>query len=99
MDIFNEELFQRLLKYTVEGVAVAVAAFYLTGKKSNLRDVLFIGLTAATVFLVLDAYAPSIGSGARLGAGFSIGAGLVGGVPGLEGMEDGDYETDGEADY
>ena len=94
-DLFNEQLVQRLVKYTIEGIAVAVAAFYLVKKKSNPREILYIGLTAATVFLLLDTYAPSVGSGARLGAGFGIGAGIVGGMPGIEGM-DGDYS---EAEY
>jgi hypothetical protein len=37
-----------------------------------------IGLTAAATFAILDIYAPSVGSGARTGAGFGIGATMVG---------------------
>ena len=37
-----------------------------------------IAFTAACVFAILDMYAPSIGSTARQGAGFGIGATLVG---------------------
>jgi hypothetical protein len=42
------------------------------------QEVAMIGLTAAATFAILDIYAPSVGSGARTGAGFGIGAGLVG---------------------
>jgi len=37
-----------------------------------------IALVALSTFAVLDIYAPSVGASARTGAGFGIGAGLVG---------------------
>jgi hypothetical protein len=37
-----------------------------------------IGLSAAITFFLLDLFAPSVGSGARTGAGFGIGAQIVG---------------------
>jgi hypothetical protein len=37
-----------------------------------------ISLTAMATFAILDVYAPGISPGARQGAGFGIGAGLVG---------------------
>ena len=77
---------QSLLKYLLEGVAVAVAAFYLTKKKSNVQEVLMIALVAAGTFLVLDQFAPAVASGARQGSGFGIGVNLVGGGD--------DYEDD-----
>lgn len=70
---------QSLVKYLLEGVAVAVAAFYLTKKKTDLQEVLMIALVAAGTFLVLDQFAPGVASGARQGSGFGIGRGLVGG--------------------
>jgi hypothetical protein len=69
-----------LIKYVLEGVAVAVAAFYFTSKKQNIQEVLMIGLVAAATFLVLDQFAPLVGAGARHGSGFGIGFGLVGGA-------------------
>jgi len=70
---------QSLLKYLLEGVAVAAAAFYLNRKNNNVQEVLMIGLVAAATFLVLDQFAPAVGAGARQGSGFGIGANLVGG--------------------
>ena len=71
---------QNLIKYVLEGVAVAVAAFYLTSKKQNVQEVLLLGLVAALTFFVLDLFAPSVGAGARHGSGFGIGFNLVGGA-------------------
>lgn len=70
---------QSLVKYLLEGVAVAAAAFYLNRRNQNVREVAMIGLVAAATFLVLDQFAPAVGLGARQGSGFGIGANLVGG--------------------
>jgi len=70
---------QSLVKYLLEGVAVAAAAFYLTKKKSDVHEILMIALVAAGTFLVLDQFAPAVASGARQGSGFGIGMNLVGG--------------------
>ncbi len=73
-----QELLKRIIKYIFEGIAVAFAAFYIPAKKPDIQEVLKIGLTAAATFAILDMYAPSIGSAARQGAGFGIGAAQVG---------------------
>lgn len=70
---------QSLVKYLLEGVATAAAAFYLTQKKTDIKEVLMIALVAAATFAVLDQFAPGVSAGARQGAGFGIGQGLVGG--------------------
>lgn len=70
---------QSLVKYLVEGLAVAAAAFYIPRFKSDLKEIALIALTAAAVFAVLDQFAPSVAIGARQGAGFGIGYKLVGG--------------------
>lgn len=70
---------QSLVKYLLEGLAVAAAAFYFTRKNNNVQEVLMIGLVAAATFLVLDQFAPGVAAGARQGSGFGIGASLVGG--------------------
>lgn len=72
------ELFTRLVKYFVEGLMVAVAAFFIPKRKADLEEVLMIALTAAATFALLDMYAPSVGHSVRQGAGFGIGANLVG---------------------
>jgi hypothetical protein len=72
------DLVMRVVKYLLEGVAVAVAAFVLPGKTLKMGEVGMIALVATATFAILDIYAPSVGSSARTGAGFGIGANLVG---------------------
>lgn len=72
------ELFKRAVKYLVEGLMVAIAAFAIPKKSLNLDEVALIALTAAATFSILDTYLPSMAVNARSGAGFGIGANLVG---------------------
>jgi len=72
------ELVKRVVKYLVEGFAVALAAYYIPQRTMQLQEIAMIALTAAATFGVLDMYAPSIAAGARQGAGFGIGANTVG---------------------
>jgi hypothetical protein len=81
-----QEVIRRAIKYLVEGLAVAVAAFYIPRKQLNLQTIAMIAATAAASLAILDSLAPSIGSHARHGAGFGIGASMVGAqlpVPGV----------------
>jgi hypothetical protein len=48
------------------------------GKTLPLSQIGMIGLVALATFAILDVYAPSVGASARTGAGFGIGAHLVG---------------------
>ena len=72
------ELVRRAVKYLVEGVMVAIAAYAIPKKSLNLDEVAIIALTAAATFSILDTYVPSMAVSARSGAGFGIGANLVG---------------------
>jgi hypothetical protein len=72
------DVLTRLVKYALEGLAVAVAAYLLPGKVLKLSEIAMIALVALATFAILDIYAPSVGSSARTGAGFGIGASLVG---------------------
>ena len=85
LDLDLNEVVRRAVKYLVEGLAVAVAAFYIPKKKMNLQEIAMIAVSAAAAFAVLDMLAPSVGAGARHGAGFGIGASLVG-APSLPGV-------------
>ena len=49
-----------------------------TIKSLNVDEVMLIALTAAATFSILDTYVPSMAVSARSGAGFGIGANLVG---------------------
>lgn len=76
------DLVSRFVKYAVEGLAVAVAAFLLPkwmgGKSLPLPQIMMIALVALSTFAILDYASPSIAGGARQGAGFGIGARMVG---------------------
>jgi len=72
------EIVNRVIKYLVEGLFVAIAAIYIPKRSLNVEEVLSLGLVAASVFAILDVVSPSIGASARGGAGFGLGANLVG---------------------
>jgi len=72
------DLLVRVIKYALEGLAVAIAAYVFPGKTLKMGEVGMIALVATATFAILDIYAPSVGASARTGAGFGIGAGLVG---------------------
>jgi len=76
--MFNiQQLVTRVIKYLVEGLMVAIAAFAIPKVSLNLEEICLISLTAAATFSILDTYVPSIAVTARSGAGFGIGANLV----------------------
>lgn len=77
------ELLKRAIKYLVEGLMVAIAAFAIPKRSLNLDEVGMIALTAAATFSILDTYVPSMAANARSGAGFGLGANLVGFPGGL----------------
>lgn len=72
------EFIKRALKYVVEGIMVAIAAYAIPNKSLKLDEILLIALVAAATFSILDAYLPSMAVAARSGAGFGIGGNLVG---------------------
>jgi hypothetical protein len=76
MDV--NDLLTRVLKYVIEGAAVALALVFIPRKGLPMDEILTITIAAAAVFAVLDIFTPSIGVTARQGAGFGIGANLVG---------------------
>ena len=72
------EIVNRCIKYLVEGLFVAVAAIFIPKRSLPVEDVLSLAIVAAAVFAILDVVSPSIGYSARQGAGFGMGANLVG---------------------
>jgi hypothetical protein len=72
------DILARAIKYLLEGLAVAIVAYMIPGKVLKLSEIGMIALTALATFAILDIYAPSVGASARTGAGFGVGAGLVG---------------------
>jgi ABC-type Co2+ transport system permease subunit len=80
-DVSN--ILKRIVKYLVEGLMVAIAAYAIPKKSLNLEEIALIALIAAATFSILDTYIPSMGVSARTGAGFGIGANLIGFPGGL----------------
>ena len=81
-----QSLVVKAIKYIIEGLAVAVAAYFIPEKRRlAVGEVLMIGISAAATFAILDVYSPSVASGARSGAGFGIGFQTVGfNIPGMQ---------------
>ena len=77
------ELLKRAIKYLIEGLAVAICAMLIPKKALGVEEIVIIALTAAATFSVLDVFVPTMASSARGGAGFGIGANLVGFPGGL----------------
>lgn len=78
MDFNTGELVKRAIKYLVEGLMVAIVAFVIPQKPLRFDEIAIIALMAAATFSILDTFVPSMGASARTGAGFGIGANLVG---------------------
>lgn len=72
------EIVNRVIKYLVEGLFVALAALFIPKRTLPWEEIVSLGVVAAAVFAILDVVSPSIGFTARQGAGFGIGANLVG---------------------
>jgi hypothetical protein len=73
-----QEIVRRLVKYFIEGFVVAAVAYGIPKKGLALEEVVVIALVATMTFSILDVFVPAIGASARTGAGFGIGANLVG---------------------
>jgi hypothetical protein len=73
-----------LVKYILEGLAVALAAFYIPQRKVSPSEIATIALTAAAAFAVLDMFSPGVAAGARQGTGFGIGYNITRGIEGFE---------------
>jgi hypothetical protein len=73
-----KELLKRAVKYVIEGLMVALVAYSIPKRTLNLDEIAVVALTAAATFAILDTYVPSMAVQARSGAGFGVGANLVG---------------------
>ena len=72
------ELLKNLLKYLIQGLAVAIAAHYIPKANIKMSEVLMIALTSASTFAILEMYAPpGMHMGSMFGTGFSVGQNLV----------------------
>jgi hypothetical protein len=67
---FNfQEILKRVIKYLVEGLIIALAAYAIPQKSLKFDEIAIIGLVAAATFSVLDTFLPTVAQKARQGAG------------------------------
>lgn len=78
MDLSATEVVTRVIKYLLEGLAVSVAMIIIPRRVPQLDEIVSVSVVAALVFAILDLLSPSVGLTARQGAGFGLGANLVG---------------------
>lgn len=72
-----QEISTRLVKYVMEGAAVGIVAMILPTQPLKWQEAVILAIVAASMFAILDALAPSIGSSLRQGAGLGMGFKLV----------------------
>lgn len=78
MNVDVNEFVKRVIKYIIEGLMVALAAYAIPKKSLNMEEIALLAMCAAATFSILDVFVPSLAVSARSGAGFGIGANLVG---------------------
>ena len=78
-----QQVLKQIIKYTIEGLAISIAAFYIPflftkgAVKPTIMQVVSIGLTGSLVMAILDQYSPKVSGGVRHGAGLGIGFNMV----------------------
>ena len=78
MNVDVNEFVKRVIKYIIEGLMVALAAYAIPKKSLNMEEIALLAMCAAATFSILDVFVPSLAVSARSSAGFGIGANLVG---------------------
>lgn len=74
---------QILIKYIIQGIAIAITAFYIPTlfktslRKPTLKEISLIAFVASFTMYLLDYFSKSAEFGANLGIGFTIGRNLT----------------------
>lgn|SRR3989338_9684528 len=74
-----------LIKYLIEGFAISLVLFLVPSNKLSIKEIAMIGLTASSIFAVLDITSPTIGQMSK--NGFGLGTGLILGNYGVESFD------------
>lgn len=75
--IWSRLTINNFVKYLIQGIAVALAAYVIPNRRTNYREVLIIAVVAALTFFTLDIFTDDVSKGAKFGAGLGIGLSLV----------------------
>ena len=79
MDSFNSrELCKRVVKYVLMGMVIAICTLVLPKSKLDFEAVIALALVSASTFAIIDTFIPTMSYPVQLGAGFGIGASMVG---------------------
>lgn len=68
---------KNLVKYIIEGIAVAIASYLIPKRKTTVQEIAIIAFVASTSFFILDIFSEDVGKGTRVGTGFGIGMKLL----------------------
>ena len=68
-----KKVISAVVKYFIEGLAVALAAYYLPKRKMSVAQIVAIGMGTAATFAAVDVLAPKLSEPIRIGAGLGIG--------------------------
>lgn len=79
----NSLSIKNLVRYIVEGITVAIAAYVIPNRRTNLKEVGVISLIASLTLFILDLFSNDVAAGTRFGAGAGIGYNLVSSAPTL----------------
>ena len=74
----SRELCKRVVKYVLQGLVIAVSVMLIPKPKIDFEAVIALALISAATFAIIDTLMPSMMFPVQLGAGFGIGANLVG---------------------
>lgn len=72
------EILRRAFKYLLEGLAVALVAYFILKDRFTVKEAVILGVTAALTFALLDTFSPTVAFATRFGAGFGLGTSLFG---------------------
>jgi hypothetical protein len=75
--VYSKLTVNNLVKYIVQGIVVATAAYVIPNRKTSINEIALIALIASLTFFTLDIFTSDIAQGLRLGTGFGIGMNLV----------------------
>jgi len=76
MNIDYAIVFERILKYLIEGISVGLICYLVA--KLNFDQIIIIGVSSAAIFAILDMYSPVISNGVRVGTGITVASHFIG---------------------
>ena len=71
-------LCNKVVRYLILGFVISIASLLVTRQKMGLEEVIILGLVGSATFAIIDTFAPTLTYPVQLGAGFGVGASLVG---------------------